>query len=287
MIKATTPNDIQLVPVRRMVPSRENVRLFVEQESLAELEEIYTRYKHGLPVVLPDAPILRMKSRRDPLEILAGERRVHAARNVGLEKLPCRVTKMSDEEAYRFIVDHNHVEGLTTAELAFRAAEMDRLGFTYKEIGNALQGAGPHRYIEVGKHINPDWFTDQQKSCDPSITEWEEAAKFGLSHFEECFRAWDAGLWDAKQCSWKFRRRGVAQPLDLAERGLRVTFKNNKLIVRGQVNLDYVDVDTATVMLEDIKFLITMAQQRLSQDKSFGDKEVIHINPETVDSTDN
>jgi hypothetical protein len=296
--KAHAPNELQLIPLALVNPSPENVRLFVERQSLEDLRLIYRAHKVGVEVMLPDAPILRFKGfeekkhqydgfytreRVPVLEILAGERRITAATLEEVEALPCRVVTMTDEEAYRFILAHNDVAGLSTAELAYRAAEMDRLGFPHDEISAALKGASPGRYIAVGEMIDAEWFTDETKLCDPSIVEWFEAAQFGPTHLKACFKAWNAGLWDEKTCSKQFRQRGVALPLDNAERGLRVTYNGNRLVVRGQIDLDYVDEVTADQMLSELAAHVAKAQRRLRKDADFGFREVVKINPNTVE----
>jgi hypothetical protein len=288
MINLHSPNELQHVPLCLVRPSKENVRLFVERESLDKLRSRYREWRSGHDVLLPDAPILRVvrgqnKDLHAPeLEILAGERRVTAAILEDLSGLDCRVVTMSDEEAYRFILDHNDVAGLTTAELAFRAAEMDRLGFSRKEISDALKGASPLRYIEVGTLINPEWFTDEPKLCDPTIVQWFEARQFGALHFESCFKNWNSGLWDAKQCAREFRRRGKDLPLDNAEKGLRVTFDSIRLVVRGQIDLSIMEDETAQRMLDVLAKMITEAKDRLTNEGDFGDREVAVINPTTL-----
>ena len=127
--------------------------------------------------------------------------------------------------------------------------------------------------------IDPNWFTDEKKLCDPSIVEWHDAAQFGAHHFTECFKAWNAGIWDEKQCTYEFRRRGHSLPLDNAERGFRVTYNENRLVVRGQVSLDYLDVETAWNMLEDLRILVRRGQERLIEFESFGAREIVQVQP--------
>lgn len=296
-LKTHAPNELQMIPLAFVQPSEENVRLFIERESLAELRDLYRRHNRGESVVLPDAPIIRFQGwqekrtdykgfytteRIPSLQILAGERRLTAATLEEVQMLPCRVVTMTDEEAYRFILAHNDVAVLSTVELAYRAAEMDRLGFTREEISAALKGASEGRYLTVGQMIDPEWFTDEPKLCNPSIIEWFEAAQFGQQHFTECFKAWNAGLWDEKQCAKMFRQRGSALPLDNAERGFRVTRHNNRLVIRGQVDLNYVDPTTANEMLIHLTQQIGIARADLLDAEDFGARSVININPTTI-----
>lgn len=290
--KLDAPNELQLVPLRFIEPSKNNVRLFFERESLSALRSVFRGHRAGEKVVLPDAPIIRYVGTQwappdamctEPrFELLAGARRVTAATLEDVDALPCRIVEMTDEEAYKFILDHNDVAGLTTAELAFRAAEMDRLGFSHDEISEQLGGAAAYRYIGVGLQINPDWFTDTAKLCDPSIVEWYEATLFGPEHFKFCFDHWNQGIWDEKNCAKMFRRRGIALPVDNAEKGFRITFDTNRFVLRGQIDLDIVDHETAQYMLEDLAATISTAKMKLSVHEHFGTRVVEHINPTTV-----
>ena len=304
-IRTDVPNLAQRIYLGRVRPSTENCRLFVEKESLTKLRKRYADFNNGATTVLPDPPILRMVTEGTVdhncldcegngadacpnnlagprFEILAGERRITAAKAEGLQWLPCRVVQMSDEEAYRFIIEHNAVAGLTTVELAFRAAEMDRLGFSPEEIGDVLGGVSANRYITVGMLVNPDHFSDAPKLADPSIVEWHEAALFGEEHFARCFRMWNAGVWDEKACTKHFRKRGEALPIDNAEKGFRTTFDLNKFVVRGQIDLDIMDITTAEQILHQLATHVAFARALLREQAHFGARDVRRINPETI-----
>src|SRR4051812_2933036 len=189
------PNKNQLIHIACIAPSRANVRLFVERESLESMEAKYRAYQVDKDTVLPDPPVVRFHSLQEPLELLAGHRRLTAATNAGLKSIPCRVVKMTDEEAYRFIREANNYETLTTVERAFAVAEMDRLGFTGDDIRETMGNIGIPRYLAVGRVVNPNWFSDLEKKCDPSITLWAYALHHGEPHFHYCFKQWDSGLW--------------------------------------------------------------------------------------------
>lgn len=288
VLRLDDPNQLQMVDLEWVEPNEDNVRLFVEKLSLRNLEAIYERWLQDPSTVLPDPPIVRYKGVRPDgtprLVLLAGERRVTAARNKGVQYLPVRVVaNMSDEEAYLFVLRHNDVAGLTTVELAYRAVEMDRLGFSHEEISRELGGVAVPRYLVVGSMVNPDLFTDDEKLCDPSIVEWYEAAQFGKEHFDWCFHNWNAGLWDAEMCAKNFRKRGKALPLDNAEKGFRVTFNNHRLVVRGQCDLSFLDDETALKMLDELEDMVRAAKVLLKRDGNFGKRTVVLINPITVE----
>lgn len=284
--RTDTPNDLQWIGLERIQPSKDNVRLFIERESLTALRERYRAWKSDKSVILPDAPIIRyLGSTRlnAPFELLAGERRTTAATLEGIDELPCRIVEMSDEEAYRFILEHNDVAGLTTVELAFRAAEMERLGFSEEEVGKQLGGSAAYRYIEVGHLINPEWFTDIPKLCNPSIVEWYEAARFGPEHFRHCFDHWNQGLWNEKTCSKMFRRRGTDLPIDNAEKGFRVTYDMNRFVIRGQIDLDIMSPNHAEVILGELLQHVHLTRNRMIRgDQNFGPRQVFRINPDTL-----
>jgi hypothetical protein len=287
MLRLDDPNAPQPVSLAWIEPNDQNVRLFVEKVSLRDLEDIYRRALREPATILPDAPIVRWMGLRSDgtpkLVLLAGERRVTAARNVKYKRLACRVVSgIKDEEAYKFILQHNTVAGITTVELAYRAAEMARLGFTDDEISRELGGVATYRYRAVGELVDADQFTDAEKLCDPSIIEWFEASKYGQAHFALCFFHWNAGDWDAEECSRNFRKRGRQLPLDNAEKGFRVTFHGNRLVVRGQCDLDVMENDTAWDMLRELELHIQDAKERLDAGDTFGHRTVHLINPNTV-----
>jgi hypothetical protein len=130
--------------------------------------------------------------------------------------------------------------------------------------------------------IDPKWFTDEKKLCDPSIIEWYEASQYGIIHFTRCFKAWNSGLWDAKRCSKEFRKRGKALPLDNAEKGFRISYNGNRLVVRGQLDLDFTDEVTAIAMLTEMESHIARAKEKVRTNSDFGAREVYNINPTTL-----
>lgn len=274
---------LQLVPISLVRPSPDNVRLFIEEEELAPLVEMYNSGSY-----LPDAPIVRCtgvsKAGVPILECLAGERRITAAALAGRDTMLVRSVQMQDRDAYDFILSHNDVKPLSVVELAYRAAEMERLGYSDLEIGELLRGKSIYRYLEVGRLIDASMLTNTPKLCDPGIIVWYEAAKLGAAHFRKCLKAWDLGQWTEQDCNREFRRRGRVLPPDMAERGFRVTFNRDRLILRGQVDLDIHDPITADAMLETVIEHLEFARTRLkSASGMFSEtSEVLHVNPLTV-----
>jgi hypothetical protein len=234
----TDPNYIQLIPLQDIRPSEMNVRLFIERESLHGLEQRYRQYIEDEEAVLPDPPLVRFHGLTAPLELLAGHRRVQAAANVGLQLMPCRVVCLDSEAAYRIIREANNYEILTTIERAYAVAEMDRLGFSGDQIRESLGNIGLKRYLQVGRLVHPDWFTDAPKLCDPSITIWGYAATHGAEHFRYCFKQWNTGTWDEEDCQREFKRVGQAPPPEPYQAGAIMSVDPTGKVLRFRGTLD-------------------------------------------------
>jgi hypothetical protein len=284
------PNQTQLVEVALVEPTPEQVRLFIEREPLEDLEALYARHAAGETVVLPDPPVVRWRGPDTKLELLAGERRLTAATNVGAKEIPMRVVVMTDREAYDFILAHNTVEGLTTVEMAYRIAQMDSLGYTEEEIKAQVGDLALHRYRVVGSMVTPEMFTDTPKLCDPSITVWYEAALFGQQHFRECFANWNNGLWGELECQRNFRKRGKELPIDTNEKGLRLSVSRDgqKVILRGVLDLEihtpHEVVEMVNRLTNDLRNLARKAY--VDPEMGFGAREIIYHNPDTLALTD-
>lgn len=239
-------------------PHPDNVRRYIDYDRLQPLIEIYQSWANGEKVVLPDDPIVR-KLDTGEIQLLAGERRTTAAKMAGVDRIRFRLVELGDEDAYRFVLEHNDTEGITVAELAFRCAEMVRMGYSYEEVALQIKGKGVARYKMLGDAIRREWFTDTPKQYHPSISEWMDALKAGPKHFRRCFQKWDSGEWGKEQCRKNFRKynkTGVSYG-DLL--GFRVTVSPDKCIVRGQLMPQHLNhSDDAVVMLDD---LITVLQE--------------------------
>jgi hypothetical protein len=290
MTARISPDQNQLQPVRLedIEPSSENVRLFVAQKGLGNLQEIYANYAAGKDPVLPDPPVLRWRGKGQKLEILSGHRRVTAAGLAGVTALPCRVLKLDDEQAYHFIVSANESEGITTVEVAYRAYQMSLLGFENHEIVERLgaNGVSLNRYLQVGALVDPDAFTDNSKQCDPGITLWHDAAVRGPEHFEQCFRAWDAGLWDEKMCERLFRQADSALPLDNKAKGIRVSVSKDgrQMKVIGTLDLDMLtEAELLGISSRAVAHMLSLVHRAAENPvRGFGPRVVANYNPETL-----
>jgi hypothetical protein len=284
------PDDntiLQDIPLSYCVPSRYQCRLFVEQEKLEDLVELYRQWAQDSSVILPDPPVVNFRGWDHRLEILGGERRVTAAFKAGLKSLPMRVEHKSGDEAYRYILASNQRVNLTNAETSFRIAEMRSLGFTDEEIFSAVGRVSLDRYLLVGQYLRRDLFTDTPKLCDPPITLWYEAALKGLDHFEHCFQAWDAGLWDLQTCRKEFRQN---QPrLDNCAKGLRITVSQDGRVlnIKGKLDLDMLTEEEIYGIYNAFHSALIGRINYLFLQHDFGIKESLLFNPDTVNPNPN
>lgn len=282
-----SPNKIQFVRLADIEPSRENVRLYIERESLWDLKKVYERWrKDPIATVLPDPLVVRYRGEEQPLELLAGERRITAASAAGLKSIPCRIVQMSEVDAYNFILAHNDYKPLSTIERAFRASEMSRLGYSNDEISDALGSIGVDRYIAVGRMVDPNLLTDNRKLCDPGITHWYEAALIGPEHFRECLVAWDAGLWGERQCARNFRKTGEILPLDNTEKGLRLVIDSDKIRIRGTLDLGLLSPDEVKQIWFALKQEVEEVIWKALVTDEFGPRQVFNFNPDTLEVAD-
>jgi hypothetical protein len=224
---------------------------------------------------------LRFLHKTEKLEALAGHRRLQAANNVRVEELPCRVVQMSDEEAYKFIRLANNYEVLTTAEKAYAVAEMDRFGFEPDTIREVMGNVGLARYLAVGRAINPDWFTDAPKKCDPSITMWAYALEHGGKHFRRCFEHWDAGVWDEEDCNKNFKRLDKALPPESYQRGCVISINRDGSVLRLRGTLDLSTTDWRDIILISEEFTNQLKERVAAAVTlgTFGRKQVIRYQP--------
>lgn len=122
-----------LVEVSRVVPNRRQPRRHFPEERMEELvESIRT---HGIL-----QPILVRPLRDGGFEVIAGERRLRAARILGLDRIPARVLEASDEAALELAL----IENLQREDLnPMEAAEgyhrlMAEFGLTHEEIAHRI-----------------------------------------------------------------------------------------------------------------------------------------------------
>src|SRR5438270_10364984 len=108
MPKAITP-ELKFLPLARLVMLRRNPQYMTPHEMDALKASIQ---RDGFL-----APILVRPATKKNFEILSGNHRAMAARELGIKDVPCLVAKLDDKQAGRVAVNLNTVHGDPTAEL--------------------------------------------------------------------------------------------------------------------------------------------------------------------------
>ena len=121
---------IRMLPINKIVPSPHQART-----ELGNIEELMASIKEkGIlqPIIV--------RERNDRYEIIAGERRCIAAKNVGLKDVPCIEMNVSDNEAMELAL----IENLQRKDLsAFEEADglnalADMYGYSHKQISEKI-----------------------------------------------------------------------------------------------------------------------------------------------------
>lgn len=119
--------SVELIVRNPFQPRRE-----FEQRSIDELAESIR--KHG--VLQP----LLVRPKGDGYELIAGERRWRACRQVGLETVPCRVVALADQQVCEAAIEENlKREDLNVIEKAMAFKDyLDNFGGTIEDLGRQL-----------------------------------------------------------------------------------------------------------------------------------------------------
>ena len=119
--------SVELIERNPFQPRRE-----FDQKAIDELAESVR--KHG--VLQP----LLVRANGDAYQLIAGERRWRAARQVGLETIPCRVVVLEDQQVCEAAIEENlKREDLNVIEKAVAFKEyLERFGGTIEELGKQL-----------------------------------------------------------------------------------------------------------------------------------------------------
>ena len=134
----TTPSDFEYLPIQRIEPRQEQPRTLFEQGRIEELADSIR--EHG--VLSP----LTVRSMGDGYyQIIAGERRWRASREVGLTELPARIVVADDKRALELaLVENLQREDLNPIEEArgFRAL-MEEFDMTQEEVARRVSKSRP------------------------------------------------------------------------------------------------------------------------------------------------
>ncbi len=142
---------ISHIPIEKIFPPKEELRSIIVAENLTELEESIRKYGVLSPLkVRPDG---------DKFEIIYGHRRYMAAKNIGLDRLPCLIAKVDDKEV---LIERLH-ENVKREDLSVvdQAEIIHKLrggeGYTYSQISEIFGKSETWvRDVEVLHYIDPE-----------------------------------------------------------------------------------------------------------------------------------
>lgn len=133
MILRPRPNRVLSLPVEKIVPNPGQPRQYFEEAALGELAESIQRYGILQPLTV-------RQGTNGGYELIAGERRLRAAKLAGLREVPCLLTQVDRQESSLLAL----VENLQREDLHYleEAAAMARLveefGLTQEEAARRL-----------------------------------------------------------------------------------------------------------------------------------------------------
>jgi len=130
--------QVQMVAVTAIEPSPYQTRRRFDDTAEAELAESIR--SHGVLQPLVVRPWPGPDPEGTMWELVAGERRLRAARRAGLTTVPCMVRELSDAEACEITVLENlQREDLTVMETARSVAMLhDKIGYTWEEAAKRM-----------------------------------------------------------------------------------------------------------------------------------------------------
>lgn len=127
---------LTFVPVHEVRPNPDQPRKYFDEEKLAELASSITR--HGLlqPIVVRQRP--------DGFELLAGERRLRAARLAGVERLPALVREVDDPLEVALLENLQREDLVPLEEAEAIAGLIERHGYTHQVAAELLGKSRPY-----------------------------------------------------------------------------------------------------------------------------------------------
>ena len=152
--EATAEVDVRALAVRDIVPSPENPRKLFPKAGMEEIAQTMQEVGVLQPLLVRPHP-----EREDFFDLVAGERRLRAARLAGLETVPCLVRELNDEEATRIrVIENLQREDLTPFEESEAIRGLEAKGWSVQDIAERL-GKSPSwvaRRAALGK-LTPKW----------------------------------------------------------------------------------------------------------------------------------
>jgi ParB family chromosome partitioning protein len=192
---AVNGNEYRNIPIAALVESPTNPRKRFDEKSLEELAASFKTQG-----VL--APLLVRELDESKYEVVAGARRLKAARIAELESLPVRVVKLTDAEAIEAqVVENLQREDIHPLEEAFGFRLLLELGEPAYTIANIAARAGKseayvHGRIKLADLIPPvaDAFLKDQITIGHALL----IAKLPPSQQQEAFSAAFRGIWTSE-----------------------------------------------------------------------------------------
>jgi len=134
---AAPRRDLQQLPVARIVPNPNQPRRTFGAASLEELRASIAAFGVLVPVIV--------RERGDGYELIAGERRLRAARAAGLETIPALVRAADDRESLEVaIIENLQRENLDPLEEAMGFAHLvETYGFTQEQVAERVGRSRP------------------------------------------------------------------------------------------------------------------------------------------------
>lgn len=152
------PTDVEVktIPVASIVPNPFQPRKEFSEEALAELAESIRNQGVLQPILVRTAP----DSSPGHFELVAGERRLRAAKMAGLQDIPCLVRELDDEQSLTIaIVENLQREDLNIIEEALGLKQLqDRLNLSQEDLARKVGKSRPAvantlRLLQLPDHI--------------------------------------------------------------------------------------------------------------------------------------
>ncbi|HTD34604.1 MAG TPA: ParB/RepB/Spo0J family partition protein [Candidatus Elarobacter sp.] len=134
---AAPKRDLQQIPLAKIVPNPRQPRTFFAPEALEELRASIAAFGVLVPVIV--------RERGDGYELIAGERRVRAAKAAGLETIPALVRASDDRESLEVaIIENLQRENLDPLEEAMGFQHlMESYAFTQEQVAERVGKSRP------------------------------------------------------------------------------------------------------------------------------------------------
>jgi ParB/RepB/Spo0J family partition protein len=138
-LPTAAPDEHAMIPIEQLVPSASNPRKQFDDHRITELAESMRR--HG---VLQDLLVRRRRDGRTGesfYEIIAGERRYHAAKQAELTHVPCKIREVPDRDILELqLIENDEREDLNPIERgeAYRQL-IDQHGYTVETLAARLK----------------------------------------------------------------------------------------------------------------------------------------------------